>query len=61
MSLGKNLHKELFTATNELQGLLPEDSPKGRQGRIGVTLHGSSNSEEVKNQSMTRMSGIDFY
>ena len=46
MSLHKNLQEEMFSATSELQDFLPEDDPKGRQGRIGVTLHGSSNSEE---------------
>ena len=49
MNLCKNLQEELFTATNGLQGFLPKDDPKDWQGRIGVTLLGSSNSGEVKN------------
>jgi len=61
INLCENSQEDLFTATKGLQGFLREDEPKDRQGRIGVTFHGSSNSEEVKNQSMARMSGIDFY
>lgn len=48
MSIDKDSQEELFIEIKELQGFLLEDSTKDQQGIIGVTLHGSSNSEEVK-------------